>query len=99
MILLIGINLLETKDWPDMVTPVTSNKTLVLIYSCGGNEGHGAFPKDYLGSYVHEVFGLIGYDDVKILRIEGSMKKRSDILPYINENTDSILKHINNKFV
>ena len=82
-----------------MVTPVTTKKTLVLIYSCGGNEGHGAFPKDYLGSYIQEVFGLIGYDDVKILRIEGSMKKRSDILPYINEKTGSILNHINNKFL
>ena len=97
--LIIGINLHETKEWPNKVTPVTRNKTLVIIYSCGGNEGDGAFPKDYLGSYLQEVFGLIGYDDVKTLRIEGSMNKSTNFMTNINEKTELIVQHINNKFL
>ena len=95
----IGINLHETKDWPSKVTPVTRNKTLVIIYSCGGNEGDGAFPKDYLGSYLQEVFALIGYDDVKTFRIEGSMKKNENILETINSRAASIADEINNKYL
>ena len=94
-----GINLHETKDWPSKVTPVTRNKTLVIIYSCGGNEGDGAFPKDYLGNYLQEVFALIGYDDVKTFRIEGSMKRNTNVIESINRRAASIAEEINNKFL
>ena len=80
------------------MTPVTRDKTIVIIYSCGGNEGDGAFPKDYLGNYLQEAFALIGYDDVKTFRIEGSMKRNNNILETVNIRAASIAKEINNKF-
>ena len=93
-----GINLHETKEWPTTVTPVTRNKTLIIVYSCGGNEGDGAFPKDYLGSYLKEVFALIGYDHVKIIRIEGSMKKKDDFMINIQEEIDLVAQEVNKKY-
>lgn len=96
---ILGINLQETKDWPTKVTPVSTNKTLVIIYTCGGNEGDGAFTKDYLGPYLKEVFSLIGYNDVKILRIEGSMNNRNNLITDINKEVESVAKLINDRFV
>ena len=93
-----GINLHETKEWPTTVTPVTRNKTLIIVYSCGGNEGDGAFPKDYLGSYLKEVFALIGYDHVKIIRIQGSMKKKDNFMINIQEEIDLVAEQVNKKY-
>ena len=93
-----GINLHETKEWPTTVTPVTRNKTLIIVYSCGGNEGDGAFPKDYLGSYLKDVFALIGYDHVKIIRIQGSMKKKENFMINIQEEIDLVAQQINKKY-
>ena len=52
------------------ITPVTQNKSLVTIYSCGANPGHDALPKDFLGDYLTTVFAMVGFTNPHMVRLQ-----------------------------
>ena len=94
-----GLNFMETKDWPAKITPVTKDKSIVVIYSCGAEVGQDALPVDYLGDYIRDVFGLVGFSDFHALRMTGVMSSSRDSqLVQAGQVNSSIAQQLNKKF-
>ena len=99
IIIFAGLNFIETKEWPSKITPVTKDKSIVVIYSCGAQLGQDALPVDYLGDYVRDVFRLVGFTDFHQLRMTGVMSASRDTqLEEAEKISLHIARQLNKKF-
>ena len=81
------------------ITPVTQNKSLVTIYSCGANPGHDALPKDFLGDYLTTVFAMVGFTNPHMVRLAGVMARdRQSIAKYMNDSIENVANSLNKKY-
>ena len=99
MFIFIGITFHQTSTPPHKMRPVKPNRTLVLIYSCGANEGDDGMPRDHLGEYVEDIFKMIGFEHFHVIRIQGlSGKSSTAINTLIGRKTDTLANILNRKF-
>jgi FMN-dependent NADH-azoreductase len=82
------------------VTPTTTNKSLVVLYSCGA--GDDALLEDHLGNYIKIIFSLVGFTDCHELKIEGvvgrSGSSRNHLVKEVEERSGLVAAELNSRF-
>ena len=73
-----GINCKDDPQDASNLLPITDQKSIIVIYSCGSEVGSGALPNDYLGDFTKDIFKMIGFSDFHALRISGVMGKERE---------------------
>ena len=79
--------------------PVKSNRTLVLIYSCGASLGQDGQPKDYVGNYAEDAFKMIGFEKFLLFKIEGvAGPDKKNVNQLIERKTTDLARQLNKNF-